>query len=215
MSPLKKVTPVSKYVALTLMVLLPFIGAYVGYQFAPIKVVEMLVVPPAINLSKQTLLPSLSELQAQFSEQVSNKLMIELLYTTKGDSVSYFKAFVPSSSSCCGIYKYNKDTNTFLDTGISIDLMRREKVSEDGRYIAKVDQIFLEVYDLETQSRVVKQIINGEETLIAETCTYGAYAYDLEWINNNELQYGVYKNVDLSEGCPEMELLEQRTITLE
>lgn len=35
------VTPVSKYLAMALFVLLPFVGGYVGYQFAPEKVVEV------------------------------------------------------------------------------------------------------------------------------------------------------------------------------
>ena len=41
LSRLKSVTIVSKYLALILFVSLPFIGAYVGYQFAPIQIVEI------------------------------------------------------------------------------------------------------------------------------------------------------------------------------
>lgn len=40
-APLKQVTPVSKYLALILFILLPFIGGYVGYVYAPEKVVEV------------------------------------------------------------------------------------------------------------------------------------------------------------------------------
>ncbi len=213
--PLKKITPVSKFVALVLFVSLPFLGAYLGYQFAPIQVVEVEKPITETIPEQQFSLPSSSELQPIFTEQISDKLAIELLYTTKDGDVPYFKSFIPNSSSCCGVYKYNRTTNRFLDTGISIDSMSGEKVSTDGRYIAKVDGVFLEVYDLETQSRVVKQIISGEETLVAATCTYSAISYDLEWTTNNTLTYGVYKNIDLSEGgCPEMELLEYRTITV-
>ena len=39
--PLREVTPLSKYLALVLFVLLPFVGGYVGYTFAPEKVVEV------------------------------------------------------------------------------------------------------------------------------------------------------------------------------
>ena len=40
-SNLNKVTPLSKYLALLLFVLLPFIGGYIGYMYAPVKVVEV------------------------------------------------------------------------------------------------------------------------------------------------------------------------------
>ncbi len=39
--PLKKVTPVSKYLAMALFIILPFLGAWVGYSLAPEKVVEI------------------------------------------------------------------------------------------------------------------------------------------------------------------------------
>lgn len=38
---LRQVTPLSKYLAMTLFVLLPFIGGFVGYTYAPEKVVEV------------------------------------------------------------------------------------------------------------------------------------------------------------------------------
>lgn len=38
---LHEVTPLSKYLAMALFVLLPFVGGYVGYAFAPEKVVKM------------------------------------------------------------------------------------------------------------------------------------------------------------------------------
>lgn len=41
LSPLNKVTPLSKYFALVIVILLPFIGGYVGYTQAQEKVVEM------------------------------------------------------------------------------------------------------------------------------------------------------------------------------
>ncbi len=40
-SPLKIVTPLSKYLALSLFIILPFLGGYVGYSLAPEKVVEV------------------------------------------------------------------------------------------------------------------------------------------------------------------------------
>lgn len=40
-SPLHQVTPLSKYLAMTLFIILPFVGGYIGYSFAPEKVVEV------------------------------------------------------------------------------------------------------------------------------------------------------------------------------
>lgn len=40
-APLQKVTPLSKYLALTLFIIMPFIGGWIGYTFAPEKVVEV------------------------------------------------------------------------------------------------------------------------------------------------------------------------------
>ena len=40
-APLKKVTPLSKYLAMALFVALPFIGGWIGYMYAPEKVVEI------------------------------------------------------------------------------------------------------------------------------------------------------------------------------
>lgn len=40
-APLKKVTPLSKYLAMTLFIILPFVGGLIGYTYAPEKVVEV------------------------------------------------------------------------------------------------------------------------------------------------------------------------------
>jgi hypothetical protein len=41
LAPLHKVTPLSKYLAMVLFVLLPFVGGWIGYTYAPEKVVEV------------------------------------------------------------------------------------------------------------------------------------------------------------------------------
>jgi hypothetical protein len=40
-APLKKVTPVSKYLAMIIFIAMPFIGGWIGYAYAPEKVVEI------------------------------------------------------------------------------------------------------------------------------------------------------------------------------
>jgi hypothetical protein len=41
LAPLKKVTPLSKYLAMALFIILPFLGGWIGYTYAPEKVVEV------------------------------------------------------------------------------------------------------------------------------------------------------------------------------
>ncbi len=40
-APLKKVTPLSKYLAMVLFIIMPFVGGWIGYTYAPEKVVEV------------------------------------------------------------------------------------------------------------------------------------------------------------------------------
>lgn len=41
LAPLKQITPLSKYLAMVLFIILPFLGGWVGYTYAPEKVVEV------------------------------------------------------------------------------------------------------------------------------------------------------------------------------
>ena len=55
--PVFQVTTVSKYLALLLFILLPFIGGYIGYVYAPVKLVEVervIVAPVAPTASSST-----------------------------------------------------------------------------------------------------------------------------------------------------------------
>jgi hypothetical protein len=47
-----RVTPLSKYLAMALFVAMPFIGGYVGYVYAPVKVVEVSMPMPVISPEK-------------------------------------------------------------------------------------------------------------------------------------------------------------------
>jgi hypothetical protein len=217
-APLQKVTPISKYLAMALFVILPFVGGYVGYTFAPEKIVVIETAPVTIDSQKDTIMPSFSELQRIFLEQVSDGYTIEPLYTTKESKIQYFKSFIQDSSACCGIYKYLPETKSFHNTGIGIDSMIGEKESVGGRYVAKViSGVILEVYDLETQSLEESFRVVGSETLISSTCGYAGYSHDLKWIDKDTLEYGVYTlpSTDAEEACPEMELIEYRTLKME
>lgn len=64
---LKKVTPLSKYLALVLFIAMPFIGGWIGYTYAPEKVVEKIVVEKTIPEE------GLDNIQNLYTERVSKK----------------------------------------------------------------------------------------------------------------------------------------------
>jgi hypothetical protein len=216
-TPLKKVTPLSKYLALGLFILLPFLGGWIGYSYAPVVVVEVDKPVPLFVPTKTEEVPSLLELQRTFTAQRTDRYEISPLYTSTKNNTQYFKSYVPNSSACCGIYKFLPERNSFYNTGVRIDMAIGEKESPSGRYIANVtDRMFIKVYDLEIQSLATEPIvINGEETLVSATCGYAGYAHDLQWLDESTLQYGVYKTPDSYDSCPVMELIEHRLIELE
>ena len=66
--PVFKVTPLSKYLALILFILMPFIGGYVGYVYAPEKVVEVEKIVIEENVlpeDRQALLPNYIPVSAE------------------------------------------------------------------------------------------------------------------------------------------------------
>jgi hypothetical protein len=74
LAPLKKVTPLSKYLALALFVVLPFIGGWIGYVYAPERVVE---IEKVVKLEKSaveeksnesTVAPEISGNKSQFGD---------------------------------------------------------------------------------------------------------------------------------------------------
>lgn len=52
-SALHRITPLSKYLAMALFVALPFVGGWVGYTFAPMKIVEVNTIPKETDVSVQ------------------------------------------------------------------------------------------------------------------------------------------------------------------
>lgn len=86
-SQLHQVTPLSKYLAMVLFILMPFIGGYIGYAYAPEKVVERVVVMKEHNTS------SIAE------DSIDNKIKKEYIYVSElrpGDIVEKGKRYVDS-----------------------------------------------------------------------------------------------------------------------
>ncbi len=65
-SPLNTVTPLSKYLAMALFTVLPFIGGWIGYTYAPEKVVEVIkheTTPTDMDIAEKNTEPETIELQ--------------------------------------------------------------------------------------------------------------------------------------------------------
>jgi hypothetical protein len=213
-SQLNQVTPLSKYLAMVLFILLPFVGGWVGYTYAPEKVIEVEKVLPATSTDNINKLPSTADLQKKYLEGRSEGYEIEAMYTTTENDAQYFK-LLKGTSACCGIYKYLLKTNSFHETGLRTDAVAGKTESPTGRYIVDVSyEKFIDVYDLETQSIEKDASVSEGETLVSATCGYGGYSYDLKWLDETTLQYGVYKSLEVEEGCPKMELIEHRTLKM-
>jgi len=81
-APLKKVTPLSKYLALSLFIILPFLGGWVGYSYAPEKVVEVEKIVEVEKVDSET---------SRAPEVFKNELKTQLVSTGNG-----FKMSIPS-----------------------------------------------------------------------------------------------------------------------
>lgn len=100
--PVNQITPLSKYLALALFVILPFVGAYVGYQLAPEKVVIM-----PISVTKEEVPVSQGKIQS-------------LRYINSGDWNEYVtdeKNF--TKINVIDSVLFNTDSEDFLSVGQS------------------------------------------------------------------------------------------------
>jgi hypothetical protein len=101
-SNLHKVTPISKYLAMALFILLPFIGGWIGYSYAPEKVVEVervVEVEKVLRVNHMRTIPSTVVKLTSIEDVSANK--------RSGPSVTLDidedkKVFLPNPMSSCG-----------------------------------------------------------------------------------------------------------------
>lgn len=94
---LSQVTSLSKYLAMLLFVLLPFLGGYIGYVYAPLKVVEVeqVVYRPVLTERVETGVTSgqisasatIEKLLCQGLIQIKERVCIPLLETNLSQSI--------------------------------------------------------------------------------------------------------------------------------
>lgn len=149
------VTPLSKYLAMTLFVALPFIGGWVGYTFAPEKVIE---VERIIGVEKLAEQKQEAEQPQERSEVSVSDYRISNFNTTYGGSrygevaisadgtKKYLMQLPYTESVCCEYLHYSQEAspdNGFnkVEELLSLEeagllYQRKWPVSDDNNYIA-------------------------------------------------------------------------------
>jgi len=181
------VTPLSKYLAMVLFIVLPFIGGWIGYQYAPEKMVEVEkvvykevnvdnVVDDSNNVVNQpeqevdnVMEPSISVVGYENSEPLSS---IKVSYKNLPDNASALALCLPNRGGC------TEWVDSFTPTGQDgVHSMTTTKNLGDGEYIIVVigdefsDQIVASepfVIDLEgsgTQTRINWATFEIEDTV--------------------------------------------------
>lgn len=208
-----EVTPFSKSLALLIFIILPFLGGWVGYKWAPEKIVytEVASIQPLAAQSD-----GYEDITKQYQSQYKTDRVLEFLFRTGSDMEIFFFQTVGPTSACCGVIGYNQNTNTFIETNAYAVKASGDEFSPQGNLIARfndqnINGNSLEIYDIEA-NQVIKVItLNQPESLIANKCGYGGAYASLVWLDNQTISYGVYKELSQnSDTTCEMEFIEYR-----
>ncbi len=153
--PVNQITSVSKILSAVLFIILPFVGAYVGYQFAPEKVVEVekvVMVQPEVITDDQTV----AEVAVQEIVKASTTNLEKFTHPSDGYSFMYdATVFEPETMS----------TSEFAP---STGFLPSAQVTSQGGYIQVVDihiyngnvtaaqNTYIKAYDENFDSQILK-----------------------------------------------------------
>ena len=244
-----RVTTFSKFFVIVLILVLPFLGALIGYEYGKALTLEKVVednlyvstqVDNKNNLwgervnydpfgekdgfvveeyacdyvdgqfdtcfriyksnmdGKEIIVDDLAKI---YHEKFSKNNQIQKLFFDKDKLSLYFTDYVPGTSQCCGIVKYDLNSNelTKMEGFVSVS---GDMKSPTGRYISRVldlDSIGkLEIYDLKTET-VIREIVPRAGETLYEGPGYAGMQWRLDWINDHTLSYGIYKDLSKTE----------------
>lgn len=149
-APLKKVTPISKYLAMALFIILPFLGGWIGYTYAPEKVVDVV---KATNVKveddiKET--PKQDNLyEVNFSESVPSRQFLpddqvfgdyyvhqaEMLVTDKRLQLINLKTLQLQGATAASVRTVDNKVLTYLGTEYQQGISFRYVPSPNGKHI--------------------------------------------------------------------------------
>lgn len=211
-APLMQVTPLSKGVALLVVIALPFLGGWVGYQSAP----EETVYIETSNETSSEGEDEYAEITKQYQALYNTDRVLEFLFRADSDIEIFYFQSVGATSACCSVVGYNRTKNSFFETDAAADVVLGEVFSPSGRLIAKLNDNdpkhpSLEIYDIEAKAVVNTITLDPTERLWENKCGYGGGYANFTWLDNETISYGVYKELseDPETTC-EMEFVEHR-----
>lgn len=138
---LKKVTPLSKYLAMTLFIIMPFLGGWIGYTYAPEKVVEVYTISPDNQFSQ---------------DEVANSLSPASLLPNK--SLAVTKSSGPTSTTTLQIDLSGFESIGEEDAGINI--LSTQIVNTTGRLVKLDWTVTLEAYEPSHLSEMGLKVMN-------------------------------------------------------
>lgn len=159
---LNKVTPLSKYLAMILFILMPFIGGWIGYQYAPEKVVEV----------EKVIVKESAQETPQSGEGVSNDENAIAKININIQPHSIIKPYGPDG----GTERQSDKDYTFKNNAYSVSFRAPESVIIHDRYTdareTKTDlhysaAFYKQNYDTDEHDEVVNWLF-----------TYSAYTND-------------------------------------
>jgi len=123
-SSLRQVTPLSKYLAMGLFIILPFLGGYAGYSFAPDKVVEIEKIVEIENseeresdtetvLQKGSFATNTIDQGEYTVELTPTQIIVKDNVTRQNVQTIEWNAY--------GFWDYSRDSNTYVVTGRDIN----------------------------------------------------------------------------------------------
>lgn len=201
---LHQVTPLSKYLAMALFIVLPFFGAWIGYEFAPEKVVETIVhIPQGASRATSS---SSTKPSSEYSINEHPDAWLRFLYQSNQTDISYY-SLGNNSGRPVRILGYNPAIQSYFDTKIFIDIFSGETSSPTGRYVSKLHDNFsptasLHIIDLETESTIESVDIHDDIQSLMEKCGQFLPSFKHEWTASSTLRYEVYdSNASTTEQC--------------
>ena len=170
-APLQKVTPLSKYLAMALFILLPFFAAWVGYLYAPEKVAYV----PVTNQVSTQISKDVAEVMAVQTDSVTNTNSLQIVNCAQDtEDISG----LPLSSIKDALDIYRGDSSDFMnDDFVEVHLENKitEKVGfhcvlNDGSVILSIFK--RSVGDLSIV-RIANNIVTNEAVVLA---AFGSHA---------------------------------------
>jgi hypothetical protein len=198
-----------------LFIILPFLGGWIGYTYAPERVVEVeRIVMREVSTNEPAETQEVQVPQTRPRFMLDDETEIALLYQASQTGFAYFQTMTYSSRPS-QIVSYNQKVQAFTKTQLFIDYAGGDNVSDSGRYISKLvnyesPTTSLEVYDLETMTIVDTIMVSSTETLMSGACGYAGPTFAIDWTGSSTLRYGIYTMESYQRRGCDNELLEYR-----